>query len=220
MRPIKTTLSALAVLGLTLSPALAQDTTSEAPATEAPAAEAPTTEAPATEAPAAEAPAATAPAPIVPPEPYIGATHGDWALRCLPNPEGPDPCRMYQSLLNGDGNRISEVSVFPIASGGSAVAGMVVATPLETFLPAGLRMTIDDGETGIYPYRNCAPSGCYVRIGLTAEELAQMKAGNVAKIQINPLAAPEKIVTVTVSLKGFTAAYQAVVDQIAPAASE
>ena len=42
-------------------------------------------------------------------QPYIREEFGDWALRCLRAAEGqPDPCQLYQLLLEADGNAVAD----------------------------------------------------------------------------------------------------------------
>jgi invasion protein IalB len=51
--------------------------------------------------------------------------------------------------------------------------------------------------------------GCYARIGFTAEDITRYKAGKEAVISIVPVVAPDQRVSVTMSLRGFTAAFDA-----------
>jgi invasion protein IalB len=179
-----TTLVAAAVLAGLTTPVWAQD--SEAPATEAPAAEAPASDAPAEDAPADAGAADTqfdlgAPADATAPQPgqpYIRDTFGDWALRCLLAPEGPDPCQMYQLLLNDDQTPVAEISVVPLAPGGAAEAGVIVVVPLETQLTEQLTLAIDGGEARRYPFDFCNAAGCIARFGLSPEQVAQFKRGS------------------------------------------
>jgi invasion protein IalB len=73
-----------------------------------------------------------------------------------------------------------------------------------------MRMQVDGGASKAYPFTFCAQIGCVVRLGFTAEEVAAMKQGANAVITIVPFVAPDQSVTLTVSLKGFTAGLEAV----------
>ena len=73
-----------------------------------------------------------------------------------------------------------------------------------------MRMQIDESPSKVYPFTFCAQIGCVVRLGFTAEEIAQMKQGANAAISIVPFVAPDQNVLLTVSLKGFTAGLEAV----------
>ena len=186
-----------------------------APAAEAPAA-APAAEAPATApaaAPAADAaPGTTAPANAEPQvgQTYARTTHGDWTLRCMKTPEGKDPCELYQLLKDKEGAAVAETSVLPMT--GNVQAVITFISPLETDLQAGLGLQVDTAKEGRYPFMLCAPVGCISRIGLTEAELAPMKKGNAATVSLLPFGAPkEQMVKLGLSLKGFTAGMDALV---------
>ena len=186
-----------------------------------------TTETPAVEAPAAPAPAdAAAPsdlsmgAEVLPGLPaqadaqvgqtYIVATFDKWEQRCVKAADGADPCQLYQLLLDSDGNSVAEISVFDLPNGGQAAAGATFVAPLETLLTANLRISVDTGKERIYPFAFCTKGGCVARLGFTAEELAGFKRGVKAVLTIVPAAAPDQKVTLDLTLKAFTAGYEAV----------
>lgn len=141
---------------------------------------------------------------------YTAATHGDWEQRCIRTADGADPCQAYQLLKDDQGNPVSEMSVFALPPGGQAVAGATIVVPLETLLTANLTLQIDSAAAKVYPFTWCAPIGCIARIGFTAAELEALKKGANASVTIVPVVAPDRKVTVKASLKGFTAAYNAV----------
>ena len=139
---------------------------------------------------------------------YVKDVHGDWEVRCTKAPEGQsDRCTLYQLLRQADGNPISEISLFSLPPGQQAVAGATIITPLESLLQKGLQMRVDDGETKIYPFSFCNRVGCHARVGLTAIELAGLERGSEAFLIISALAKPEQPIEISVSLSGFTAAY-------------
>lgn len=192
-----------------------------APAASTPAADAPTAAAPsetgtapaapaATPAPAAGSDAAAAPAG----EPQVGAyytkgTHGDWQLRCMKAPEGQDPCELYQLMKDAQGAAVAEVSVIPFTGRAAAVVNFV--SPLETDLTTGLGFQIDSGKNNAYPFLVCAQIGCIARVGMTEAELAGLKNGNSATVSLLPYGgeAAKNTVKLTLSLKGFTAGFDA-----------
>lgn len=204
-----TLFSALAVSLATATAALAQEAT--APATEAPAA-------PATEAPADAAPAAPGadelplgkPAADGPGSTYVEATFGDWQQRCVRTEDGSDPCQLYQLLKDGSGNPVAEFSVFGLPPGQQAAAGATAIVPLETLLTQELTLQVDSAAAKRYPYSWCSPIGCIARIGFTAEDVAAMKGGAKATMTLVPVVAPDQKVVLDISLKGFTAGYDAV----------
>ena len=219
----RTTSLLAALLALTLATAApAQETTTPVtPAPEAAAAPAPETPAaPATDAPAAtDTPAAPAPDDLALGKPvtddgvgstYVEAKFGDWDQRCVRTADGANPCQLYQLLLDATKNPVAEFSVFGLPAGGQAVAGATAIVPLETLLTADVTLQVDGGAAKKYPFSWCSEIGCLSRIGFTAEELAALKKGSAASLTIVPVQAPEQKVVVTISLKGFTAGYDAV----------
>lgn len=215
---------------LALAGPIAAQEAPEAPATEAPPAEpAPAETAPAEPAEPAEAPEAGAgPAddlnlgePVAEEpqvgQPYERAAFGDWALRCIQAEEGPDPCQLYQLLLDAEGNAVAEISMFPLPEGQEAAAGATIVAPLETLLTEELTLSVDGTAARRYPFTFCNSAGCIARVGFTAEEIAQFKAGNAAQLSIVPAAAPDQRVELTISLSGFTEGYDNSGAEAAPA---
>jgi invasion protein IalB len=198
----KTTSTTLAlILALAAAPLMAQTTTEEA----APAADAATT----TEYPTGQE-VGTADGPG---SSYTAATFEAWEQRCVRTESGVDPCQLYLLLKDKTGNSVAEFTMFnlPKGSEGPAVAGATFVAPLETLLPAGMTLQIDTGKGKAYPFTFCTQIGCIARIGFTAEEITALKSGANAVITIVPFVAPDEKVELTLSLKGFTAGYDAVV---------
>lgn len=138
---------------------------------------------------------------------YFKEEFGDWALRCVVRAEGPDSCQMYQLLSNAEDVPIAEFTIFRLPEGSEAVAAATVIVPLETLLQNQLSITVD-GESGKrYPFAFCNQNGCYARLGLVDEDIAAFKRGSEATLTIVPAAAPDQRVNVTLSLDGFTAAF-------------
>ncbi len=147
---------------------------------------------------------------------YIGAEFDDWALRCVRAADGPDPCRLYQLLFDDQGNTVSEITMFNVTDSDTIAAAASVAVPLDTLLSRNLLLSVDGTIPKSYPYTYCNAGGCYARVGFTADDLERFKRGNEGKITIVPLAATDQTVDARLSLKGFTAAYDALVAQNAP----
>jgi len=208
------------MLGAAL-PAYAQDATVPAPVVPAPGAAEPA--APADPAAAPEvAPAAAglsmgsdvAAAPEAADD-AIGATYsvaafGSWEQRCVRTETGADPCQLYQLLKDANASPVAEISIFALPEGQAAAAGATIIAPLETLLTEQLVLQVDTSKAKVYPFTWCSPTGCFARVGFTAEEVAAFKAGGAATITIVPVVAPDEKVVVTVPLTGFTAGYDAV----------
>ena len=151
-------------------------------------------------------------------EPAVGDAYerevfGDWAVRCIKAPEGePERCNLYQLLRNDEGVSVAEFNLFRLPEGGQVVSGANIVVPLETFLPEQLTLAVDGENARRYPYRFCNRAGCVARVGFTQAEVEEFKRGAAGNLRIVPAAAADTEVVLTVSLSGFTAAY----DSIAP----
>lgn len=190
---------------LSAMPMLAQEATTETPAADAPTADGLSmgTDANAVAAPLTQETAAVG-------QTYTLANFELWEQRCVKTADGSDPCQLYQLLKDAEGNNVAEVNMFPLPAGGQAAAGATIIAPLETLLTANLLLAIDGTKPKIYPFTFCAQIGCIARVGFTAAEMDQFKKGAKATMTIVPAAAPEQKVDLDVSLKGFTAGFEAV----------
>lgn len=141
---------------------------------------------------------------------YVKESFELWELRCVRVAEGAEPCQLYQLLKDGQGTAVAEIGLFALPEGGEAVAGATIIAPLETLLTAGLRIAVDAGTPKAYPFTFCSQIGCVARVGFTAAEVEGFKKGGKATLTIVPAVAPDQTVDLEVSLKGFTAGYDAV----------
>ena len=139
---------------------------------------------------------------------YLQEVFNDWALRCLKVEDGEDPCQMYQLLSDADGNAIAEIAIVSLSSSGEAIAGATIVAPLETSLNEQITLRVDGGQARRFPFDFCNAGGCVTRVGLTEADMALFQRGATATLSMVPAAAPDQIVTVTMSLSGFTAAYK------------
>lgn len=143
-------------------------------------------------------------------QPYTRETIGAWEMRCIREESNDETCQMYQLMEDGEGAPVAEVSLFRLPGGGKAVAGATVIVPLETSLNQQLTISIDGGKARRYPFAFCNPVGCYVRLGLVAQDVTAFKRGNKATFTIYPALAPDQKVDLSLSLEGFTASYDKV----------
>lgn len=159
-------------------------------------------------APAAAAPAAPAAAEPAA-EPYVKTTEGDWKVQCIRVETGTEPCEMFQVMSDKDGNKVASISVLGLPKGKEAVAGATIATPLESALTAGVTLQIDTQKPITLPYSFCSQVGCFSNVVLKAEELDLFKKGKKIAMTIVPMRAPDQKVELEISLKGFSAAWDA-----------
>ncbi len=142
---------------------------------------------------------------------YVRDTFGDWEMRCITAPEGqPEPCQLYQLVTDGQDNPVAEFNLFTVPEGnGDLAAGATIVTPLDTLLTGQLRMAVDSNPARVYPFSFCQQIGCYVRLGMSGNDVQAFRAGSEATISIVPLQAPDQSVPLTLSLSGFTAGFDA-----------
>ncbi|MCF6231562.1 MAG: invasion associated locus B family protein [Rhodobacteraceae bacterium] len=147
-------------------------------------------------------------------ERYSKEKHGDWDMACIKTEAETDPCSLLQILKDDKGNAVAEMSLFRLEAGGQAVAGATMIVPLETLLTARLTIAIDGSPGKQYQFSYCNPIGCFANIGLTQADIDALKRGNSATVSIVPAPAPDEVIQLPMSLKGFTAGYD-VVDVVA-----
>ncbi|MBV7393349.1 invasion associated locus B family protein [Mameliella sediminis] len=141
------------------------------------------------------------------PETYVKEVFKDWSLQCVKVSEERELCQMYQLLQDEEGTKLADVYIFKVENAGQAVAAGVFTVPLETLLPAKMTVQVDTREAKRYDYSFCNQQGCFARVGFTAEDIDRFKAGSAATVSIVPMLAPDKPVALSMSLSGFTAAF-------------
>jgi invasion protein IalB len=143
-------------------------------------------------------------------------TFGDWQVRCAPD---GDECFMYQLALDTQKNPVAEVSILKLPADADADAGVTIVTPLGTLLTNGVVLQIDGGEARQYPFAWCSQVGCFARFGLAKTSIDAMKRGNMGRVTLLSVGAPETPVVLDVSLSGFTSAFDSLEVPTAPAAA-
>ena len=144
-----------------------------------------------------------------PPE-VVRETHGDWEIRCT---TADNNCFLYQLLLNAEGTPVAEFSIIKLPVGSEAVAGATIVAPLGTLLTRGVIYGVDDAEPTQYPFSWCTRPGCFSRFGLTDLQVKNMQDGSAVNISVFSIANAQEPVSVSASLSGFTAAFEALENQ-------
>jgi invasion protein IalB len=138
---------------------------------------------------------------------FAREAHGDWTIRCAA--ATPDDCYMMQLGVDDAGNPVVEVSLIRFPTGQAAAAGLTVIAPLGTALPEGAILQVDGGPRVGVPYDFCTQAGCIANLALTEADVQAYKRGLAATVSVAPAQAPDRPVTIRLSLAGFTAAYDA-----------
>jgi invasion protein IalB len=137
---------------------------------------------------------------------YLVESYKDWQRLCIKTDQEQDPCHIYQLINDENDLPLGEITIYKASEPEGISAVATILTPLGTLLTSKLVLTLDDDTTGEYPFSWCDKAGCYVRIALSDDEVYSMKKGRTGTIQIESVSAPGTIVTLSVSLLGFTAA--------------
>ena len=137
----------------------------------------------------------------------VVATHGAWSVRCT---GGQELCVMSQVGKDGSGQDVIELQLRKLEGatgpeGQPIPAAIQIVTPLGVLLPAGVRIKVDAQQARAAAYQVCTPEGCVVRQPLSADLLNEMRAG--ANAVITVIAVPQQEVATTISLSGFTKAF-------------
>jgi|LGOV01.1.fsa_nt_gb invasion protein IalB len=144
------------------------------------------------------------------PQEIIRETHGDWEIRCT---TATNTCFLYQLMMNDEGTPVAEFSIVKLPLGSEAVAGATIVAPLGTLLTRGVIFAIDDADATQYPFSWCTRPGCFSRFGLTDLLIADMKSGSNVNIALYSIGNAQKAISITASLNGFTAAFDALENQ-------
>jgi invasion protein IalB len=117
---------------------------------------------------------------------------------------------------NPDGTPAVEVDVVRLPANVPAVAGVTILTPLGVLLQPGMVTQVDSNAQATRNYQICTNAGCIARYALDAEELASHQRGNTLNLAVWAVNVPQNPIQVTVSLRGFTAAFAALRPQQLP----
>ena len=136
------------------------------------------------------------------------ATRGDWNVRCITsNPGEIDKCEIQQLLFLNENTPIADISIFKLPEGDRAIAAANVMVPLETLLTKKFRFAFSEDLVKEFPYSFCNQNGCLVRMGLLKEDIEAMKKGSSSELSITHISSPEASINLSLSLSGFTAAF-------------
>ena len=146
-----------------------------------------------------------------PGEVYLAGNKGDWNVRCITANAGEiDKCEIQQLLFLDENTPVADISIFKLPAGERAVAAANVMVPLETLLTKKFRFAFSENSVKEFPYSFCNRNGCLVRMGLLEEDIEAMKKGSISELSITHISSPEASINVSLSLTGFTAAFDTI----------
>jgi invasion protein IalB len=134
----------------------------------------------------------------------LNEAHGSWTVNCVLVEAGKD-CAFSQTAGNPQtGSAL--VAVELAAPTGNKAEGMLL-TAFGLRLDAGVQLGIDGQQLGqARPFLTCVETGCLVPLDFDEVALSAMKVGTT--LEVTGVKVDDgQPVTVTLSLAGFTAAY-------------
>ncbi|WP_244327960.1 invasion associated locus B family protein [Roseibium sp. RKSG952] len=137
----------------------------------------------------------------------IKSTHGDWQMRCdTPPGASGEQCALIQNVTAEDRENVG-LSVIVLKTAEKQARILRVLAPLGVLLPNGLGLRVDDADIGRAGFIRCLPNGCIAEVIFEDDLLDKMKAGNQATFII--WQTPEEGIGIPISLRGFSAGYEA-----------
>jgi invasion protein IalB len=147
------------------------------------------------------------------PSSTVKSTHGAWSVICSTAENGA--CAMEQAGKDGEGKDVMLARIARIkprdTPQGSVDTVITVLVPLGVMLKPGLGVQIDSGEATRGAYELCDRNGCVLQSPMPAAMVSSMKKGVTAKFTM--VAPPNKEIVSSLSLSGFTAAFNALKKQ-------
>jgi len=135
----------------------------------------------------------------------------DWRVACVHREGAGRLCAMSQTQVQGEGGQRILALEITVAPGEETATGTLLL-PFGLMLDDGVSLEIDDASFAEnLRFRTCFPSGCVVPIIIFAEHLSALRKG--ASLNILTSASDTgQPVSFTVSLRGFTAAFDRLVE--------
>ncbi len=135
-------------------------------------------------------------------------TFQDWVVACQAQ-ETTTTCLLRQVQTNTQ-NSQTVLTVELRNAGGGRLDGALLM-PFGLALAKGVTLKIDDAAAGALSFSTCVPQGCLVPISLDVALVTKMKSGTALNISAAALN-PAQPVALKVSLKGFPAALNRVIE--------
>ncbi|MEP0944257.1 MAG: invasion associated locus B family protein [Rhizobiaceae bacterium] len=115
-----------------------------------------------------------------------------------------DVCNVKYDVISNTGQLITGVNLLQ-SKGQTNRRIFQVAVPSGRYIPEGIKVQIDSGNTNTLPYSLCLPDRCLAEIQLSEGLVKALKAGGELTLTSTNFRAAKN--PVKVSLKGFTAAF-------------
>lgn len=113
-------------------------------------------------------------------------------------------CNVQYTIVSGNNRLVTSVNVLE-SKGKTARKIFQVAVPSGRFIPAGVKVRIDNGKENTLNYSLCLPDRCMAEVALNDSLIQALKGGNELTLTSTNFRAQKNPVKVTLS--GFTAAF-------------
>ena len=132
--------------------------------------------------------------------------YSDWRVTCTKQTEtNLQECLMSQKLMQPNAEQpVMTIYVRPEVDDGDA--RMTFLVPLRVSLMDKVRATINEEQVLSAPYQSCTPRGCLARAVLDQEAIKAFRAAESSVVAFN--LANSQLVKITISLNGFSAAWE------------
>ncbi len=134
----------------------------------------------------------------------------DWTARCnSAENSAQQSCVLEQIVFSRDGERpmLRAAAGFLQENQGQPVPAVLITVPLMVALQDGLAVSVDKKGAFVAPYHHCNPEGCVAGLPLDDKVLNAFRKGNDATIRL--IAVNGEVMDLNLSLRGFTAGYNA-----------
>lgn len=136
-----------------------------------------------------------------------GQVFGDWRVHCATPPGATrHHCSLQQRVIAKEPQR-QLLNVAVGFYGEKRTPGALFFLPLSVYLPAGITLSIPGTQVVRIVFDICLPQGCRAPVSLTPDLVAAMKKAERGDVTIQD--SRRKTLKLPLSLKGFTAGYDA-----------
>jgi invasion protein IalB len=130
--------------------------------------------------------------------------YGDWQKVCFKTPGTSQVCRTTISGTFDTGQTAVRADL--IERQGESKARLQLYLPVGMYLPAGVKLTVDQGKPHQLPYIWCMTNTCIAGIAFDAALIRELEKGQ--KLQIEVVDSSVQSVTTTLPLGQFAAVRQ------------
>ena len=135
------------------------------------------------------------------------ATYTDWVLRCSGTPPQKS-CEVVQfTQVQGQAGVLTQIAIGNPKK--SEPLKMVVQVPIDAWLPAGVKLLMNDKDPGVFAtFKRCLPGACFADVEIKDDTIKKFRSATGPGKLVFQNAA-QKEISLPVSFNGFGAAFDA-----------